>query len=201
MDLFETIHGRRSVRTFRDEPVDPAMLERILISTNRAPSAANLQAYEIIVVTHQSTKEALVRAAYNQRFLAEASVLLAYVTNQGRSSEIEAVATQLLNASEEAAFALRQRGKNILCLQDATVACAYAQLAATALGLATIWAGLFDAQAVHDVLQLPPDCQPAALLAIGHEAQAPAETPRRALSDLVRLEAYGGARFTPSLDV
>ena len=122
MEFFEVVTRRRAVRAFRGEPVDTALLEQMLAAANRAPSAANLQAYEIVLGTRRPVKEALARAAHNQGFLAEASMVLAFVTNPRRSLDIEAVATDLLNTSDEVAYALRQRGENLLCLQDATVA-------------------------------------------------------------------------------
>lgn len=200
MDIFETIDKRRSVRKFKDKPIDANLLERILDAANQAPSAANLQAYGIVLVTRKESKEALALAAQNQMFLAEASAVLAFVTDPRRSSGLEGVAEQL-QLAEEVALALRQRGENFLSIQDATVACAYAQLAATALGLATIWVGLFDPRVVHKILRLAPASEPAALLAVGHPAETPAPTPRRTIRDLVCWETHEGARFTPALDV
>lgn len=180
VDLFETINQRRSVRAFRDEPIGSDLLQQVLTAANRAPSAGNLQAYEIVLVTQRPIKEALARAALHQDFLIEAPVVLAFVTNPPRS-----------------AITYGQRGEELYCLQDATIACAYAQLAATALGLATVWVGAFYDQTIRDILGLPPDSQTAALLAVGYPAEHPSATPRRALTDLVRRETYGGPGFEP----
>ncbi|MFQ5892875.1 MAG: nitroreductase family protein, partial [Nitrospinota bacterium] len=148
VDFFETLAQRRSVRAFRDEPIGPDLIERILTAANQAPSAGNLQAYEIVLVTQRPLKAALAQAALYQDFLIEAPVVLAFVTNPRRS-----------------AIKYGGRGENLYCLQDATIACAYAQLAATDLGLATVWVGAFDDRRVADILTLPADRQPAALLA------------------------------------
>lgn len=178
MDLFKAIAERRSVRAFRDDPISPELVEKILAAANQAPSAGNLQAYEIILVTRKPIKEALARAALDQNFIIEAPVVLAFVTNPRRSS---------LNYG--------QRGEVLYCLQDATIACAYAQLAATALGLASVWVGAYHDRAVREILGLPPESQPAALLPIGYPAEEPPATPRRSLKDLVRKETYGGPGF------
>jgi nitroreductase len=180
VDLFETIAQRRSVRAFTDEPIGSDLLQQILMAANQAPSAGNLQAYEIVLVTQAPTKEALARAALHQDFLIEAPVVLAFVANPPRS-----------------AINYGQRGEHLYCLQDATIACAYAQLAATALGLATVWVGAFYDESIRNILDLPPESQPAALLAVGHQAEHPPPNPRRALADLVRRETYGGPGFEP----
>lgn len=178
MDLFEAISSRHSVRAFTDEPVSAEALERILEAANRAPSAGNLQAYEIVVVTLRPIKEALARAALQQDFLADAPVVLAFVTNPRRSS-----------------VSYGPRGEHLYCVQDATIACAYAQLAATALGLATVWVGAYNDRMIREALGLPHDGHPAALLALGHPAEKPEPTTRRSLKDLARRETYRGEGF------
>lgn len=56
MDLFETFRARRSVRAFRDEPVPRDLLERILSEASRAPSAINMQPWEVHVVIGEERK-------------------------------------------------------------------------------------------------------------------------------------------------
>ena len=57
-------------------------------------------------------------------------------------------------------------------------------LAATALGLGTVWVGAFDDAAVQRVLGRH-DLLPVAILPIGYPAEEPEPTPRRSLADLV----------------
>ena len=78
----------------------------------------------------------------------------------------------------------RERGTRLYAIQDATIACAFAMLAATALGLGTVWVGAFDDVAVQKVLGTR-DLLPVAILPIGYAAEEPEPTPRRSLSDLV----------------
>ncbi len=60
MDFFEVIRSRRSIRRFEVRPVEEEKLSAILEAANAAPSAGNLQAYEIYVV---SGSDVLVRLA------------------------------------------------------------------------------------------------------------------------------------------
>jgi nitroreductase len=74
-------------------------------------------------------------------------------------------------------------------VQDATIACAYAQLAATALGLATVWIGAFDEAAVRRAIDVGDDLRPVAILPIGYAAENPDRSTRRSVADLVhRIE-------------
>ena len=78
-----------------------------------------------------------------------------------------------------------ERGAKLYCVQDATIACAYAQLAATALGLSSAWIGRFDEDVVRRAIGASADLLPVAILPIGYAAEMPEIKPRRALEDLV----------------
>ncbi|MBU4225016.1 MAG: nitroreductase family protein, partial [Chloroflexi bacterium] len=70
-------------------------------------------------------------------------------------------------------------------VQDATIACTYAMLAATALGLSTVWVGAFEEDAVREALGIPQELLPVAMLPIGYAGKKPRITPRRELNDLL----------------
>jgi nitroreductase len=73
----------------------------------------------------------------------------------------------------------------LYAVQDATIACAYAMLAATALGLATVWVGAFRDDEVRRAIRGSEDIVPVAILPIGDPAETPEPTSRRAFGDLV----------------
>jgi nitroreductase len=56
MDLLTLLRNRRSVRSFRDEPLPRAVLEEILSDASRAPSAINMQPWEVHVVIGEERK-------------------------------------------------------------------------------------------------------------------------------------------------
>lgn len=171
MDIFETLDARRSVRAFRGTPPDPGTLDHILQAANMAPSAGNLQAYEIYLVTRPQTRRRLARAAFDQDFLAQAPLTLVFCAHAARSVARYAA-----------------RGEELYCLQDATIACTFAMLAATASGLASVWVGAFDEAEVRRILALPPQHRPVVLLPVGHAAEQPEARGRRELSDLVHTD-------------
>ena len=78
-----------------------------------------------------------------------------------------------------------KRGEILFTIQDATIACTFAMLAATALGLATVWIGSFDAGEVARIAGAPTGVEPVAILPLGYAAEEPPEPPRRPLEDLV----------------
>jgi nitroreductase len=168
MEFFEVIRRRRAVRVFERKAIPTETLEVVLETANAAPSACNLQAYEIYAVTEERQRAALAQAARQQTFLADAPVVLVFCTHAARSVERYAA-----------------RGETLYTIQDATIACTFAMLAATARGLATVWVGSFDAEEVARVVGAPAGVEPVAILPLGYAAEEPPEPPRRPLEDLV----------------
>lgn len=171
MELFEAYRHRYSVRAFQTAPVSEQAVTAILEAANSAPSAGNLQAYEIVIVRDTERKRELAKVSWEQYFLAEAPVVLVFCANPDRNRAKYGV-----------------RGAELYCVQDASVACAYAQLAATALGLGTCWIGAFAEADVHRIIKAPAAWQPVAILPIGVPADAAKPRNRRALTDLVHPE-------------
>jgi nitroreductase len=168
MDFFEVVKTRSSVRSFASAAVEDSKVRRILEAANLAPSAGNLQAYEIYTVTHPSYRRALARAALFQDFIASAPLVLVFCAHPARS-----------------AGKYKERGARLYTIQDATIACSFAMLAATALGLASVWIGAFNDEAVRKVINAPDGLVPVAVLPVGYPAEQPGAATRRALEDLV----------------
>lgn len=167
-DFFSTIRRRHSVRQYQsDMPVEAEKLHAVLECAVSAPSAGDLQAYQIGVVETPSQRLSLSHAT-GQDFVAEAPVCLVFCTDAERS-----------------ALSFGDRGRDLYALQDATIAAAYAQLAATAADLATTWVGYFDSKEIARLLELPPALQPVALLTLGYAAEQPRATSRRQLDEVV----------------
>ena len=171
MELFDTLQRRYSARAYQSKPVAASDLQRILQAANDAPSAGNKQAYEIVVVSDARRKRDLAQAAGDQQFIAEAPVVLVFLTNPDHNRD-----------------RYGERGARLYAVQDATVACAYAQLAATALGLATCWVGAYDDEAIAEIVRAPDSSQPVAILPIGYAADTARPRSRRPLASLIHDE-------------
>jgi len=168
MEFFDSVQARRSTRAFAAKTLEPEKLQTILGAANCAPSAGNLQAYEIYAVNRRATLTALADAAFGQEFVARAPVALVFCAHPKRSAR-----------------KYTQRGTSLYCIQDATIACTYAQLAATALGLASVWVGAFNDDAVRQAIGVGEDLLPVAVLPIGYAGETPQVTSRRSLASLV----------------
>jgi nitroreductase len=168
MDFFEVIRARRSIRVFDERPVEEEKIRAILEAADAAPSAGNLQAYEIYLVRDPAALGRLARALTRMEFFSVVPVVLVFCANPARN---------------EARYA--ERGKRLYAVQDATIACTHAMLAAAALGLGSVWVGAFREQEVSGALNLPGSVSPVALLPVGYPAEILEPRSRRPLEDLV----------------
>jgi nitroreductase len=164
MNFFEVVAKRQSVRKYTVRGIEPDELKAILEAANRAPSAGNFQSYEIYVVREEARRQQLTAATFGQDFVGQAPVSLVFCMNPSRC---------------------QYAPPETYALEDATIACTFAMLAASALGLSTCWVGAFKAEAVAGVLQCPAGVVPIAILPIGYAGEEPERTPRRELDELV----------------
>lgn len=168
-DFFETVHRRHSIRKYHpDMAVEQEKLHAILATACAAPSAGDLQAYRIVVVTDAKVRAALSQAANGQPFIAEAPVCLVFCCDRERSAQ-----------------AFGERGQSLYALQDATIAAAYAQLAVVAAGMGSTWVGYFEAPKVRAALGLDEGLEPVAMLSLGYPAELPEPSPRRKMDEIV----------------
>jgi nitroreductase len=169
MEFQELIEKRKSIRRFSDKPVEKEKLEKLLEIINKAPSAGNLQSYEIFVVQNKDMQTKMYEYAKKQHFLIEASYVLVFCINPKRAERYG------------------DRGRSLYSLLDAAIACTYAHLAAVDLGLGSVWVGAFNEEFVSELLKLPKALRPVAMLPIGYAGEDPEPRSRRELNDLVKF--------------
>ena len=164
-NIFNVMLGRRSQRKFENREIEPSKIEMILAAADTAPTAGGFQGFEIYHVKRDDIKLKLVDAANKQPYV-NAPVVLVFCMNPGRIK---------MNFPE-----------NILkkfSLQDATLAAAYAQLAAHALGLSSIWIGMIDEQQIMKILSTK--YVPSSILCLGYPQKILQPKPKRSLMNLI----------------
>jgi len=173
MDFYEVIKTRRSVRSYADRPVDPAVLERILDAGRLAPSANNAQPWHFVVVRDAERRRKLAEMCNGQTFIGQAPAVIAAC---GRSypSKHHWIAEHM-------------------AIVDVTIAVDHLTLAARAEGLGTCWIGAFDHDPIHRFLELPDTHRVMWLTPLGYPSGADAfrQTDRRnALSAIISDETF-----------
>ena len=165
LEFFSVLQRRRSIRSYTSQPVEEEKLRKIFEAANLAPSAGNLQAYHAYAFRDLAKRHELATAAKGQAFIEEAPVCLVFSTDPTRSAKIYG-----------------DRGSELYSIQDATIAGTYAMLAAVDLGLATVWIGDFDEEAVKKVVGDPG--RPVVMFSLGYAAEEPKPAGRRAIEEI-----------------
>lgn len=168
-NFFDLISTRHSVRSFKNDSIPDEKITSILDSATKAPSSGNLQSYQIFVVSQDSDKNQLVESAHGQGYISEAPTVLVFCADPKRCSTEYGT-----------------RGENLFSIQDATLACAYSQIAAHNLGLSSVWIGSFDEEKVVKILNISGGLKPVAILPIGISNETPEVTPRRPKQEVIQ---------------
>lgn len=169
MDVLKAIQSRRSIRGYDSCKVEEDKLLRILESGRLSPSAGNRQERRFIIIRDANTRKLLSEAARNQRFVAEAPVVIAACS----------VETEYIMFCGQLAYPI-----------DTAIAVDHMTLQAVEEGLGTCWIGAFDEKKVKEILHIPDDVRVVALLPLGYPSTIPPPTSRKSLDEIVMWEKW-----------
>ncbi len=184
MDTLEAIKTRRSIRKYTSRPVEPEKLQAVLDAARMAPSWANLQCWRFVVVTDPDVKARISELSFVEAFfgpkgykanpaqkaLAEAPVVVVACADPGQSGDL--------------------RGQQYY-LADVGIAAENLMLAAHALGLGSVFVGVFDEQELGELLNIPAELRIVGLFPLGYpEGEPKAGPPRKALVDIIHYEKW-----------
>ena len=168
MEFLEVVRTRRSVRTYKPDPVPGDVLKQVFEAVRAAPSANNEQPWLFLLIKDAAQRRRLAESAADQMFIAEAPVVVVCCGRRyvDRWSWI---------------------GPHMY-LVDCAIDMDHLTLAARDAGLGTCWIGAFDHEAIKQAVPVPPSHDIVMLTPLGypaaHEAFHESRT-RRSLSDIV----------------
>ena len=169
--VYRVMRERRDMRHFRPDPVDAAVLARLLEAAHRAPSVGLMQPWRFVRVTDTVLRKnihALVEQerARTAEALGERSDEFMRLKVEGILECGELLVAALMDERERYVFGRRTMPEMDL----ASAACAIQNLwlAARAEGLGMGWVSLFDPASLACLLSMPPGAKPVAILCLGH---------------------------------
>jgi len=181
--LWRALRERRDMRHFLPDPLPEGTLERLIEAAHLAPSVGYMQPWRFLRISDRDLRQRI-------HALAEAERLRTAAALPSRNEEFLNVKIEgILDCAEVLVVALmpgRERhiiGRRTLPEMDiASVGCAIQNmwLAARAEGIGLGWVSFFDPAALADLLAMPADTQPVAVLCIG---KVPAFYPRPMFED------------------
>ncbi len=184
MELFKTIEDRRSVRSYKEDPISEEDLVKILNAARLAPSWKNTQCWRFIVVKSQEVKNALADILPVDKNARAADAI--------RHAPVTIVACAEIGKSGYGLGIQETNKGDYWYMYDTALAMEHIVLAAHSLGMGTVHVGLFDATKVENLLNVPEGFCVVALTPVGYPNQPPAPPrPRKELGEIVFYEKFG----------
>lgn len=180
MELNEAILTRRSIRKFTEKKVTDEEIRELLEAARWAPSWANTQVWEFVIVRDPSLKEKLVET-YSE-------------TNPARKCSL--AASVLIVACAKKGVAGCKEGKEATPLSnwymfDLGLATQNFCLKAHQMGLGTVVVGFFDHKKCAELLKMPEGYTPVVILPLGEPAvTAKQGPPRKELKEFAYSETF-----------
>lgn len=222
MDATQAIHGWRSIRRYKDEPVPAEALRAVLEAGRRAPSWENVQPWHFIVVEDASMKDKLMQLSRGQKFVGKAPAVIvvcgdlsAWDKPKNRAALLELVGAGVMKVNEEIIDNVLLKDP-VLCIVDngpaVVLARTFEQLGiaygfmcveAVNQGLGMCIVGAFGNEVtgaqkeiyeqIKSEMGLPDHIYILALLPIGIPNETPDARPRKPLESVASREKYGTA--------
>jgi nitroreductase len=171
MNILEIMRRRQSVRKYQATPVPDDVLARVLEAARVAPSGKNLQPWKFIIVRDPETKAKLAEASLNQRFIAEAPVVI------------------VACGFPDNCYAKMGRYMKSWPV-DVAIALEHLILQAAEDGLGTCWIGAFEETEVKSILGVPKEAKVLALTPLGYPGERPGFRGRKSLDEIVSYEKF-----------
>jgi nitroreductase len=190
VEFADVVKKRRMVRNFTTDPVDPAVIDRILDLARRAPSAGYTQGQSFVVVTDPATRKEIARLCSEEfyvaggfdPFISSAPVLVVPCTSEAAYHRRYREADKIQDDGSEIEWPVPYWHMDIGCAVMTLL------LAVVDEGLAAGFAGAHDYTEFRALLGIPPDVTPVGVIPIGHPApDVPSPSLRRGRAPLEQL--------------
>jgi len=169
MTVFDAIKDRRSIRDFKDQDLPEKVIDTLIEAIRWAPSAGNMQSRKFYFIFNQDVKNQLARAALNQHFIAQAPLAV------------------IACLDREIAARYGDRGVNLYSIQDVAASVMNMMLIAHELGLGSVWVGAFNEFEVFEILDMPHNLRPVAIIPVGYPMKIPKPTLRFSKNEIVEF--------------
>jgi len=181
MEVLEAIKGRRSIRSYKKDEIPLEKLNIILEAARWAPSWANTQCWEFIIVKDKDIKDKLAQTLPSVN-----PALPAF-------SQVPIVLVACAKKAKSGYFQdkpVTDKGE-YWYMFDVALALQNLTLAAYSLGIGSLHVGYFDAQKAAEIVKIPSDLTVIELVLLGYPEGEPRLTKRKQINDFVFYNYYG----------
>ncbi|MBW4644019.1 MAG: nitroreductase family protein [Goleter apudmare HA4340-LM2] len=207
LDVPSAIIKRRSIKTFKTDPIAPELLKQLVELTVAAPSSFNMQDWQIILVQDEAQKAALSAASWNQQQIIQAPVTFVFAADPNAGEQDltpvyeqalqtgawnEGTVNYFKNAIPQFQASLGDKRREY-AVKDAIIAATHLVLAAESLGLSTCFMNGWIEEQVKEVIGAAdkPDLAIAVLVPVGYAAEPRLDPGRLPFSYNVSVDRIG----------
>jgi nitroreductase len=163
MDALEALRTRRSIRRYKDQPVDRELIEQVVDCARQAATGRGEQPWEFVVITDADTRKQIADQTNAGKFIANAPVCIVVLCKE-----------------------------TTYYLEDGSAATQNLMVAAHALGLGTCWVAGDKkpyAEPVRKQVGAPEGYNLVSLIALGHPDDQP-QKKKRELNELLHWDGF-----------
>lgn len=169
MEFLDLVKNRYSVRGYQTREVEEEKLNAVLEAARLAPTAANRQPIQIIVVKTKGREEELKRI-YPSDWFVQAPIVICVCT-----------------IPDEAW--VRKDGRNYSDV-DGAIVMDHIVMEAQSLGLGTCWMAAFNLEATREILEVPENVLPLLFTPLGYPDAEPRNPGRKSMEEIVKYDKY-----------
>lgn len=167
--VLEVIKGRRSVRSFKPDPIPEEHLKLILEAGLWAPSGGNAQPWEFVLVRERQVIDKI--RLFSPGLFGDPYALIVLCVNKNRIKRRD------------------ESGKQI-ALMDVAMAAQNMMLEAYYLGVGSCPIASFNKTAIKELLDMPDHVDPVLMVSLGYPEKWPEPPKRRPFEEVVHYEKY-----------
>ncbi|MFH1439990.1 MAG: nitroreductase family protein [Candidatus Woesearchaeota archaeon] len=173
METLDCIYTRRSIRKYKDIPVEWELVGRVVEAASFAPTAGNIQDYRFIVVWDEDKRKQIAQACLQQYWMESAPVHIVACAERAKAKQFYGI-----------------RGERLYTIQNVAAAMENMLLAAHNFGLGACWVGAFDEAMIKRICGIPDYARAHAIMTLGHPDEVPPQPQKYKLENLFYLERY-----------
>lgn len=185
-ETLKAIANHRSSRSYTDEPVDDAVLDELIATCHRAPTSGNTQHVSLMVIKDAATRAKIAELAGGQPWIAKAPVFILILVDHYKTA-------QAMELQDRPHVIQEHVEGTISAVTDGGILLGQLMIAAQSLGLGIVPIGAVrnNADAMIDLLGLPPLVFPLVGMCLGHIKNPSQQRPRLPLETFRFNERYG----------
>ena len=179
------LQAHRSIRSFEEREVDPALVDRLLVDALAGSSSSgNLNMVSVVKTRNPVRKARLCELHFGQPMVLQAPLVLSFCADTFRTRQWLALRDARPGFADFISWHV--------AAFDAVILAQTAALALESHGLGICYMGttLHSMRGIADFLQCPPNCLPVTSLVVGWPAEAPAQRDRLPAAAWIHDETY-----------